>query len=137
MRALYYILAAVHILAMVVTGAMWVVVDVWPKSHLRLHLRDIRAVHFGCLYLVPWLLGLASAFDALKVPERHWMMFPVGLGALVLFSGIGYLFPVPPDVEPFYYWTRGWGFAFSMVGLFIFVACLLWTASVLVIYAVA
>ena len=45
-------LVAVHLVAIAVTGVMWVVVDLVPGSSLRNNLRDIRAVHFGSLYLV-------------------------------------------------------------------------------------
>ena len=135
MQWLYFILAALHIVSMVATGALWTYIDVRPGTALRKNLRDIRAVHFGSLYLVPWLLGLAYAFDKLAVPAWHQAFFPAGLGCLVFFSGIGYLFPVPEHVEPFYYWTRGWGLFFSAIGLVLFVICLLWTAVVLVLYA--
>ncbi len=135
MKAVYLILAAVHIVAVVVTGILWTVVDLVPRSGLRRQLRDIRAVHFGSLYLVPWFLGLAYAFDRLGVPAWHQVFFPVGLGALVLFAGVGYLFPRPPDVDPFYYWTRGWALVLSLAGLAVLVFCLLWTAGVLVVYS--
>lgn len=59
MQAVYFVLAAVHIVSLVVTGVLWTIIDLAPHSRLRPHLRDIRAVHFGSLYLVPWFLGLA------------------------------------------------------------------------------
>src|SRR5437660_11346421 len=62
MQKLYFVLAALHIVSMVVTGALWTIIDLSPTSRLRKHLRDIRAVHFGSLYLVPWFLGLSWAF---------------------------------------------------------------------------
>jgi hypothetical protein len=135
MLSLYMVLVAVHILALVVTGILWTIIDLSPKSSLREHLRDIRAVHFGSLYLVPWLLGLAWAFERLGVPAWHQAFFPAGLGLLVVLSGIGYLFPMPPDLDPFYFWTRGWGLVFSMLGLVCLIIALLWTAVVLTIYA--
>jgi hypothetical protein len=137
MQALYYGLAAVHIVAIVVTGILWTIIDLRPRSGLRPHLRDIRAVHFGSLYLVPWFLGLAYAFDKLRVPAGHQVVFPAGLGALVFFAGIAYLFPRPPGLDPFYYWTKGWALVLSLIGLACLVAALLWTAAVLVLYAVA
>jgi len=137
MQALYLILAAVHIVAIVVTGALWTVIDLVPGSRLRPHLRDIRAVHFGSLYLVPWFLGLAYAFDKLAVPAWQQVFFPAGLGALVFFAGVAYLLPRPPGLEPFYYWTRGWAMVLSLIGLACLVAALLWTAGVLVFYALA
>jgi len=137
MQALYFILAAVHLVAIVVTGILWTVIDLVPGSKLRRHLRDIRAVHFGSLYLVPWFLGLAYAFERLHVPAWHQVFFPAGLGLLVLFSGVGYLFPRPPDLDRFYYWTRGWPKVLALVGLACLVASLLWTAAILVLYALA
>ena len=137
MQRLYFVLAAVHLVAIVVTGVLWTVVDLVPKTPLRAHLRDIRAVHFGSLYLVPMFLGLAYAFGALKVPWPHQVFFPAGLGLLVFFAGVAYLFPRPPGLDPFYYWTRGWAMGLSLVGLACLIVCLLWTAAVLVIYAVA
>jgi hypothetical protein len=68
MKALYLVLAAVHTVAVVVTGAMWAYLDLVPATLLKPHLRDIRAVHFASLYLVPWFLGLAWVFDRLGVP---------------------------------------------------------------------
>jgi hypothetical protein len=59
MQALYFVLAAVHIVAIVVTGILWTIIDLVPKVGFRPHFRDIRAVHFGSLYLTPWFLGLA------------------------------------------------------------------------------
>ena len=137
MQRLYFVLAAVHLVAIVVTGILWAVVDLVPKTPLRPHLRDIRAVHFGSLYLVPIFLGLAYAFERLQVPWPHQVFFPIGLGLLVFFAGVAYLFPRPEGLDPFYYWTRGWALVLSMVGLACLVVCLLWTAAVLVIYAVA
>ena len=135
MPALYFVLAALHIVSLVVTGVLWTIVDLFPNTRLRPHFRDIRAVHFGSLYLVPWFLGLAFAFDQLQVPKGHQLVFPVGLGALIFFSGIGYLFPRPPGLDPFYYWTRGWPLVLALFGLAFLVAALLWTAAVLVYYA--
>ena len=86
---------------------------------------------------MPWFLGLAWAFERLRVPPWHQVFFPAGLGLLVLFAGVGYLFARPPGLDPFYYWTRGWALVLSMVGLACLVFALLWTATVLVIYAVA
>src|SRR5262249_2536005 len=137
MPAVYCVLAAVHVVAVVATGILWTIIDLVPKSGLRPHLRDIRAVHFGSLYLVPWLLRLAYAFEQLTVPDWHWVFFPAGLGALVFFAGVAYLFPRPPGLDSFYYWTRGWPLVLSLVGLACLVASLLWTAAVLIVYAVA
>jgi hypothetical protein len=135
MQGLYFVLAAVHLVAIVVTGMMWTVVDLVPGSGLRRNLRDIRAVHFGSLYLVPLFLGLAYAFERLRVPAWHQGFFPAGLGLLVLFSGIGYVFPRPEGLDPFYYWTRGPAKVLALIGLACLVVCLLWTAAVLVIYS--
>jgi hypothetical protein len=135
MQGLYFVLAAVHLVAIVVTGMMWTVVDLAPGSGLRRNLRDIRAVHFGSLYLVPLFLGLAYAFERLRVPAWHQGFFPAGLGLLVLFSGIGYVFPRPEGLDPFYYWTRGPAKVLALIGLACLVVCLLWTAAVLMIYA--
>jgi hypothetical protein len=137
MQALYFVLAAVHIVAVVVTGILWTILDLVPKTSLRREYRDIRAVHFGSLYLVPWFLGLAFAFERLQVPAWHQVFFPAGLGLLVFFAGIAYLFPKPPGLDPFYYWTRGWPMVLSLIGLACLVAALLWTATVLVLYALA
>jgi hypothetical protein len=135
MQALYFVLVAVHLVAIVVTGILWTVIDLKPTSGLRRNLRDIRAVHFGSLYLVPLILGLAWAFERLRVPEWHQAFFPAGLGLLVLFSGIGYVFPRPEGLDPFYYWTRGKAKVLALIGLACLVVALLWTAAVLVIYA--
>jgi hypothetical protein len=137
MQRLYFLLAALHIVAVVVTGTLWTILDLRYGSKLRPHLRDIRAVHFGSLYLVPWFLGLAYAFDRLAVPAFHQVVFPVGLGALIFFAGVAYLFPRPPGLDPFYYWTRGWAMVLSLVGLACLVVALLWTGAVLVIYALS
>jgi hypothetical protein len=130
-------LVAVHLIAVLVSGSLWTIVDIVPGSKLREHLRDIQAVHFGSLYLVPTLLGLAYAFDKLKIPEVHQWAFPVGLGLLVFFSSVGYMFPRPAGVNPFYYWTKGWAMVLAMIGIACLVVALVWTAAVLVIYAVA
>ena len=131
----YFILAAVHVVAVVVTGILWTTIDLVPGSKLRLHLRDIRAVHFGSLYLVPWFLGLSWAFARLRVPWGHQVFFPAGLGLLVFFSGVGYLFPKPEGLDPFYYWTRGPAKVLALIGLACLIVCLLWTAGVLVYFA--
>ena len=137
MRSFYFVLVAIHVVAIVVTGILWTIIDLAPRSSLRPHFRDIRAVHFGSLYLTPWLLGLAWAFDRLKVPAWHWGFFPAGLGLLVFFSGVGYLFPRPEGLDSFYYWTRGPALVLAMIGLGCFIFCLLWTAGVLTCYALA
>jgi hypothetical protein len=136
MQALYFVLAAVHIIALVVTGILWTIIDLVPQSGLRPHFRDIRAVHFGSLYLVPWFLGLSWAFKVLRVPPWHQVFFPAGLGLLVIFSGVAYLFPRPEGLDPFYYWTRGLPLVLAMIGLTCLVLALCWTAAVLVLYAV-
>jgi hypothetical protein len=135
MQPLYFFLAAVHIVAIVVTGMLWATIDLVPGSGLRKNIRDIRAVHFGSLYLVPWFLGLAYAFDKLQVPPWQQVIFPCGLGLLVLLSGIGYMFPRPPGLDPFYYWTRGGAMVLSLLGLACLIVALLWTAAILVLYA--
>jgi hypothetical protein len=135
MQTLYFLLAAFHIVAIVVTGILWTLLDLGYGSKLRPHLRDIRAVHFGSLYLFPWFLGLTYAFDKLGVPAWQQAFFPAGLAALVFFAGIAYWFPRPPGLDPFYYWTRGRPLVLSMIGLACLVVALLWTAAVLVIYA--
>jgi hypothetical protein len=137
MRSVYLILAALHIVSMVVTGILWTLIDLGYGSRLKSEYRDIRAVHFGSLYLVPWFLGLAYAFDRLKVPDWHQIFFPAGLGALIFFSGVAYLFPRPPGLDPFYYWTKGWPMVLSMIGLVCLVVALFWTATVLIVYAAA
>ena len=134
-QALYCVLAAVHVVTLVVTGILWMIIDLSPGGALRPYFREIRAVHFGSLYLVPWFLGLAYALDRLGVPDWHWYFFPAGLGALVFFSGVAYLFPLPPGLDPFYYWTRGWPMVLALIGLSCLVVALLWTAAVLVLYA--
>jgi hypothetical protein len=136
MQELYFALAAVHLVAVIVTGILWTIIDLSPGSRLRPSLRDIRAVHFGSLYLISLFLGLAYAFDRLKVPAWHQLFFPAGLGILVFFSGLGYLFPLPPGVAPFYYWTRGWPKALALIGIAGLVFCLLWTAAVIFYFAV-
>jgi hypothetical protein len=136
-QPLYFVLAAIHMAAVVLTGMLWTAYDLGFQAKLRPYLRDIRAVHFGSLYLVPWFLGLAYAFDKLRVPAWHQIFFPAGLGALVFFSGIAYLFPRPQGIDPFYYWTKGVPKVLSMIGLGCLVIALFWTASVLVTYATA
>ena len=69
MQAVYFVLAAVHMVAGVVTGILWTIIDLVPGAGLRSHLRDIRAVHFGSLYLVPWFLGLGYAFERLVLQD--------------------------------------------------------------------
>lgn len=135
MQKLYFILAALHFLSLIVTGILWTLVDVVPNSCMRKNFRDIRAVHFGSLYLVPWFLGLAYAFDRLQVPEWHQAFFPAGLFLLIAFSSIAYMFPRPEGLDPFYYWTRGKALVLSMIGLVCLVFCLVWTAAVLVIWS--
>jgi hypothetical protein len=135
MQGLYFVLAAVHLVAIPVTGTLWTIITLYPQLGLRKNFRDIRAVHFGSLYLVSMLLGLAYAFDRLNVPAWHQAFFPAGLGLLVLFAGVAYLFPKPADIDPFYYWTRGLPMVLSMIGLACLVVALCWTAAVLVVYA--
>ncbi|HKB38550.1 MAG TPA: hypothetical protein VKD72_19055 [Gemmataceae bacterium] len=137
MQKLYFFLAAGHILAVVVTGILWTSIDLVPGSRLKRNFRDIRAVHFGSLYLIPWFFGLAFAFERLNVPAWHQIFFPAGLGLLVLFSGIGYVFPRPEGLDPFYYWTRGPAKVLALIGLACLVFCLLWTAGVLTWYALS
>ena len=96
---------------------MWATIDMKPHLNLKKSFRDIRAVHFGSLYLVPMFLGLAYAFDHLKVPAWHQLFFPAGLGILVAFSSVAYMFPRPPGLDPWYYWTRGWPMVLAMIGL--------------------
>jgi hypothetical protein len=135
MQSLYFILVAVHIVAVVVTGTMWAIVDLTPNHLLRPNIRDIRAVHFGSIYIVAWLLGLAYAFERLSVPPVHQIFFPAGLGLLVTFSSIGYVFPRPPGLDPFYYWTRGPAMVLAIIGMACLAVCLIWTAVVLVLYS--
>jgi hypothetical protein len=137
MQKLYFVLAALHVVSMIVTGILWTLIDLGYGPKLKPQIRDIRAVHFGSLYLVPWFLGLAYAFDRLNVPPWHQVFFPAGLGALVFFSGLGYVFPRPAGLDPFYYWTKGWAMILSLFGLACLVVSLFWTMAVLIIYSVA
>jgi hypothetical protein len=129
------VLVAIHFVSLVVTGMMWTYIDLVKSSPLKRHLRDIRAVHFGSLWLIPIFFGLAWAFERLGVPPFHQAVFPIGLGMLVLFSSIGYLWPVPEHLDPFYYWTRGWPMVLALIGLAFLVVAIFWTAAVLVVYA--
>jgi hypothetical protein len=131
---LYIVLVALHFVSLVVTGILWTYVDLFPKTPLRRNFRDIRAVHFGSLYLIPMFLGLAWAFERLQIPALHQAVFPAGLGLLILFSSIGYLFPLPEHVEPFYYWTKGWPLVLALIGLVCLIVAICWTAVVLTIY---
>jgi hypothetical protein len=137
MQTLYFVLAAVHVVTLVITGILWALYDFGYQTKLRPHFRDIRAVHFGSLHLVPWFLGLSYAFERLNVPSWHRIFFPAGLGALVFFSGIAYLFPRREGLDPFYYWTEGRARNVTLVGLVCLIFALLWTAAVLIIYAVS
>ena len=49
MQSLYFVLAALHFLSLIVTGALWTLVDIVPNSSMKKNFRDIRAVHFGSL----------------------------------------------------------------------------------------
>lgn len=135
MQAIYFILAAVHIVTLVITGILWTWLDIKPNPGLRAQFRNIRAVHFGSLYLLPWFLGLAYAFEKLQVPAFHQAVFPIGLGGLIFFSSLGYVFPRPAELDPFYYWTKGAAMWVSAIGLLILIVALLWTAAVLVVYS--
>jgi hypothetical protein len=135
MRTIYFILAAVHLVAIAVTGIMWTTVVLNQSTQLKKNFRDIRAVHFGSLYLVPILLGLSWALDTLHVPWYHWVPFPAGLGLLVFFAGVAWLFPKPEGLDPFYYWTRGTAKVLTLIGLACLVIALCWTAAVLVVYS--
>jgi hypothetical protein len=135
MQALYFILAALHLIAVAVTGILWTLITLRPAVGLKRYYRDVRAVHFGSLYLAPLFLGLAYAFAQLRVPALHQLPFPIGLGLLVFFAGVAYVFPRPTDLDPFYYWTRGAAMWVTLVGLACLVAALCWTAAVLVVYS--
>jgi hypothetical protein len=135
MQTLYFVLAGVHLIAVAVTGAMWATLDIVPNSGLKPHFRDIRAVHFGSLYLIPFFLGLAYAFEKLGVPPGHQLAFPIGLGLLVTLAGIAYLFPRPPGLDPFYYWTKGPAMGLSLLGMACAATGVVWTAVVLILYA--
>ena len=135
MLKLYLLLAAFHMLAVVVTGILWTILTLRPTPGLKKEFRDIRAVHFGSLYLVAWFLGLAFAFERLAIPAWHQAAFPIGLGLLVVLSGIGYVLPRDPKIDPFYFWTKGWPMVISLVGLVCLVVALCWTAGVITAYA--
>jgi hypothetical protein len=135
MSRVYVILAAIHITSVVVSGILWTIFVLRPTPGLRREFRDIRAVHFGSLYLVPWFLGLTYVFERLNVPAWHQAAFPIGLGLLVLLSGIGYVLPRETDLDPFYFWTRGWPMVLSLAGLACLIIALCWTAGVLIVYA--
>jgi hypothetical protein len=85
MQALYFILAAVHIVSLAVTGILWTIIVLVPSSSLKHNFRDIRAVHFGSLYLISLFLGLAYAFERLGVPawDNKWVRL-VRLGLLTV-----------------------------------------------------
>ena len=136
MQDLYIGLAGFHLVAVVVTGIIWTAIVLNPRTPLRQYLAHNRAVHFGSLWLTPILLGLAYAFERLGVPDWHQVFFPVGLGLLVFFSGVAWLLPWAPGVDNYHYWTKGWPLVLTLIGLAGFVFCLLWTAAVLMIYAV-
>ena len=85
---------------------------------------------------MPWFLGLSWAFVRLGVPGGHQVFFPAGLGLLVFFSGVGYLFPKPEGLDPFYYWTRGPAKILALIGVACLSVCLLWTAGVLIYFSV-
>jgi hypothetical protein len=69
MYRLYFVLAAIHLVAVVVTGILWTLLDLGYGPKLRPHLRDIRAVHFGSLYLV------RGSWDW-PTPSINWRFLP-------------------------------------------------------------
>ena len=70
--------------------------------------------------------------------RSRWLTGFLFVGCLlVLFSGVGYLFPRPEGLDPFNYWTRGWAMVLSLIGLACLVGALLWTAAVMVFYALS
>jgi hypothetical protein len=131
----YCLAAAVHLLAVIVSGILWTIVDLNKESPLKHHLRDIQAVHFGCLYLFPMFLILGMIFRSMGVPWEHQVAFPAGLFLLVAFSSLGYVFPRPPGLNPFYYWTKGPAMICALIGIVCMIVGLVWTAAVLVIWS--
>jgi len=71
MQSLYFILAAIHLVAIIVTGVLWTAYDLGFQTKLRPHLRDVRAVHFGSLYLVPSGLTPWRAVDCSPGRQRE------------------------------------------------------------------
>jgi len=60
-------------------AVVWPTIILYPQSSLKKNFRDIRAVHFGSLYLVPMFLGLSYAFLQLYVPAWYQVVFPAVL----------------------------------------------------------
>ena len=70
MLTLYMVLAALHFVSLAVTGILWTYIDLNHTSPLKRHFRDIRAVHFGSLYLIPIFFGLIGAWVASRALQR-------------------------------------------------------------------
>jgi hypothetical protein len=136
MTTLYFILAAIHVTAIVFTGVFWTALDLRPTPWLRSRLRDIRAVHFGSLYLVPLYLGLNFAFTRLHVGAVHQAVFPAGFALFVLFVVIASLFPrsgAPRTAA--YDWGHGWPLVLTVAGLACLGGAMLWTAGTLILHS--
>src|SRR5262249_2481881 len=78
MEILYFVLAAINLVAVVVTGILWTLLDPGYHPTLRLHLRDIRAVHFGSQF--------NYQFSLYGVPETRGTITPL----LLTFDGTDY-----------------------------------------------
>jgi hypothetical protein len=136
--SLYFSLAAIHIYAIVLTGVLWLIIDFKPQSKLHRHLKIIRGVHFGSLFVVPMILGLAFAFEQLQVPAWHRAFFPVGMELLFIVGVGASLFPLTPrraSVGPDYPWTRTVARVFGKIALAGLVIGFTWTSVVLFVYA--
>ncbi len=138
MISLYFGLAAFHILAIVLTGTLWLIIDFRPHSRLHAHLKIIRGVHFGSLFVVPMILGMAFAYEKLQVPVWHQAVFPVGVELLFGLGVSSSLFPLTPRtslVESTYPWTHRIARALGNVLVLGLVISFVWTSVVLFVYA--
>jgi hypothetical protein len=137
MTTLYVFLAAVHLTAIVFTGIMWTALELCGAPWLRSRLRDIRAVHFGSLYLVPLYLGLNFAFTKLNVAAGHQAVFPAGFALFVGFVVVASLFPRSDGARTAAYdWGQRGALVLTMAGLACLAGAMLWTAGVLILYSV-
>jgi hypothetical protein len=68
MQASYFVLAAIHLVAIVVTGILWTIIDLVPGSNLR----RLPAGHPRCAFRSSFRSWLGTLSVGSVAPRRHW-----------------------------------------------------------------
>ncbi len=135
MQGLYFALAAVNLVIVAGTAALWVLTDRLPEYGLKASAKEIRASHWGAAFNASLFLTLAYAFERVATPRWFQAAFPVGVVAIFSLGMVYNMAPIlkretGPRTRPA--WMSSWVGLLGPLSLLYLIVSLIGAALALV-----